>query len=93
MPKRSRRRLKKRYQKRRQYQPPPLLKVQTPTPKETTQTTPDGSLAPLTYPPKLLKKDLLKTFIITCLIILTQVWLYWLDRNGYLANILNRWGW
>ncbi len=44
---------------------------------------------PLTYPPQLLKADLVKTLIITVFIILSQLTLYWYDQKYGLSHLGN----
>ncbi len=41
----------------------------------------EEEMAPLTYPPHLLKKDLLKTAVITIIILGIQMGLYYYDQN------------
>ncbi len=45
-------------------------------------------LLPLTYPPHVLKKDLLKTLIITLIILSLELLLYYYDKSHNLVNLL-----
>ncbi|NOY14702.1 MAG: hypothetical protein GXP43_00605 [bacterium] len=68
-------------------QPQPLvLSALKPTPKEK-QLDDQENLAPLTYPPELLKKDILKTMLITFFILLFQISLYWYDKSFGLTTL------
>ncbi len=90
---RSKKRKKLNLKRNQSHQKQPISLQEAPLAKTTKKTENQAEknkeeLLPLTYPPHVLKKDLLKTLIITLIILALELSLYYYDKSHNLVNLL-----